>query len=348
VYHPGYTETKYHSCPYEQWESDWIIHTTIGDVPVASHWFPTHPELHEWRPFSGYPTYVNSGTPLEIRIAQYRIDSGDPRPATGVTTYTNYIYASDNILLKVPDGEVEKYLKSGLLPSLATQVAGDDQAQKAFFVGFTPGNVGAWEDTLMRINMEAGSLQPVTTRFDIQFVAVNVHRVSEASADEYATALNAYWESPHYFQKSALPKNTAVIVVGTDGHTVSWARGFTLIRQGNGITWTELATFLPGIPFTPQTLVGHPTAQLHKGRDGSIQVTIVPGRGVIEAIVINGPHRFIRPHMTDHHPGSVGFNYLEGEILPDFWSCVRFFLVSLLVAIALVNVVFWRISSKMT
>ncbi len=340
VYHLPYDETEYHSCPYEQWESDWIIHTTIGDDLVASHWFPEHPEYHEWRLFSSYPSYVGSGTPREILIAQHRIDIGDPRPATGKSEYTNFIFASDNILLKVPDEQVQRYRKARLLPPLATDVIGVDQARKAFFEGFSPDNVQDWEDALMRLNMEAGSINPVTRRFDIQLVAVNVSRVPEAEADQYVTALNAYWEDPKYFRKSALPKNDAVVVVGTDGHSVSWARGFTLIRQSNGVTWANLAAFVPGTAFTPQDLIGLPRAQLSEKPDKSFQVQIIPGHGKIEDILLNGPHPFVRPHMTDHHPGSVGFNYLEGEILPDVWSCIRFLIISIVVSVIVMNLAF--------
>ena len=173
---------------------------------------------------------------------------------------------------------MNKYRKARLLPALTSNVVDVDQANKAHFVGLAPPNAQAWQDAMMRLNMEAGSLKPVTTRFDIQLVCVNSNTVPEVRADEYKTALNAYWESPA-FGKSALPKNMAVVVIGTDGKTVSWAWGFTLIPTGNGITWSDLQNFAPGTAFTPQALIGEPTAQVAPGRIGNGECDYCPDPG---------------------------------------------------------------------
>src|SRR5258708_1260245 len=119
----------------------------------------------------------------------------------------------------------------------------------------------------------------------------------------------------------------AVIVIGTDGHIVSWARGFTLIPTGenNNILWQDIQSPAPigliGVSLTPQTLIGWPKAQLSSpGRNGAVsEQRVISSNGAIEKLVVLGQHHFLRQHITDHHPGSVGYNYLEGDIQPGFW-----------------------------
>lgn len=341
-YHPGYDEVKHHDCPYSRQEQEWVIHSTVGDFVVAQHRFPEPVQL--WDQTKPIPQSVlddaGVGIPPEIPIAQQRIDQGDPRPANKINNYINYILASDNVLVRVPNDQVQKYRQPNLLPSLTSNVIDVDQANKVHFVGFVPSDVQAWQDAMMRLNMEAGSLNPATTRFDIQLVCINSATIPEASADGYTTALNAYWESS-VFGKAALPKNMAVVVIGTDGKTVSWARGFTLIPTGNGIMWSDLQDFVPGTAFTPQALIGEPRAQLNRNASGAVGVTIVPTQGELEMVLIRGPHHFVRQHMTDRHAGSVGYQFLEGDIQPSFWTCVRIFLVTVLITVIIFNYCFY-------
>jgi hypothetical protein len=341
TYHPGYDEVRHHDCPYSQQEQDWVIHSTVGDFVVAQHRFPS--PVRPWDQAVPIPQSVlddaGVGIPPEITIAQQRIDQGDPRPATKIDNYINYILASDNVLVRVPDDQVIKYHQANLLPSLTSNIVDVDQANKVHFVGFSPPDVQAWQDAMMRLNMEAGSLSPVTTRFDIQLVCINSATIPEASANGYTTALNAYWESS-VFGKAALPKNMAVVVIGTDGKTVSWARGFTLIPTGNGTMWSDLQDFAPGTAFTPQALIGEPRAQLSRNASGAVGVTIVPTQGELEMVLIRGPHHFVRQHMTDRHAGSVGYQFLEGDIQPSFWTCVCIFLVTVLITGIVCNLLF--------
>lgn len=336
----GHVKTRnvYHYCPYSSEEDQWIIHTTVGNVTVAEHRFPAH--YQPWDLFEPIPSWIiqdaGVGTPEEIQASNAAIARGDPRPATIIAPYTNYILASDNILVTVSSSDLSHYQQAQLLPALSTSVVGDDQAEKVQFAGLHLQNESTWQQALMRLNMEAGSLNPPTSRFDIQLVIVNSALVSSASADTYARALNAYWESPS-FGKGALPKNMAVVVVGSDGKTVSWARGFTLIPTGNGVLWQDIQSFLPGTPLTPQTLIGWPSAVLATSHGNTIEQRVIASGGKIEQIVVLGAHHFARQHMTDSHPGSVGYNYLEGDIQPGFGDCLRFILVALLVSLLAAN-----------
>ena len=290
--------------------------------------------------FEPIPSWVvqdaGVGTPEEIQAANAAIARGDPRPATVIAHYTNYILASDNILVTVSSSDLSHYQQAHLLPTLSTSVVGYDQAEKVQFAGLHFQNEVTWQQALMRLNMEAGSLNPLTSRFDIQLVIVNSSQVSSASADAYTRALNAYWESPS-FGKGALPKNMAVIVVGSDGKTVSWARGFTLIPTGNGILWQDIQSFLPGTPLTPQALIGWPSAALSTSHGNTTEQRVIPSSGKIEQIVVLGAHHFVRQHMTDSHPASVGYSYLEGDIQLGFGDCLRFILVALLTGLLVAN-----------
>ncbi len=318
-------ETHYHQCPYAQHETRWWISTTVGDIMVSAHRFDAQNDLYD--AFNAIPGYAleaeGVGIPPEIVAAQRALDAHDPRPATTIKTYTDYLKASENTTLKVPQGDIDLWTRQRLLPALATGPYDVDQAAKIHFVGLRVPNPGAWEYALNRLNMEAGSITPPTNRFDIQVVVVDTALVGPARADSYSKALNAYWESA-VFSKGALAKNEFVVVFGSDGQTVTWARAFNLIQSApNGVLFRTIASDLVGVPFDPNTLLGRPTAVLGVDKDGNATATVQATNGKLELLSVLGPLHFQRGHMTSNHPGSTGFGYLESEILPDFWTCVR-------------------------
>ena len=335
---PVKTRAVYHSCPYVTEEDAYLIHTSVGDITVAQHRFPAH--YQAWDLFEPIPADIvdqaGVGVPTAIVDANEAIQRGDPRPATVISSYTNYILVSDNILVTVSSSDLDRYRQAHLLPDLSTSVVDSDQAKKVQFAGLDLPDEATWQAALMRLNMEAGGLSPATSRFDIQLVLVNSSLVPTSVADDYTRALNAYWESPT-FGKGALPKNMAVVVAGTDGKSVTWARGFTLIPTGNGVLWQDLQSFLPGTLLTPQTVLGWPSAVLSTQHGNTAEQRVRASSGKIEQIVVLGAHHFVRQHMTDRHAGSVGYSYLEGDIQPGFWLCLRFVLVALVFGLLLAN-----------
>jgi hypothetical protein len=318
-----HAHTEYYDDPYFTEEDSWIIHTTVGDITLTDHALPLH-----WHPGNAYTEHdevsmgdlqaaarnAGVGEPAEALDAEHALAIGDPRPATILSSYTNFIEGTgaSSGLTAVSD-KVDFYQKQGMLPPIVGDVQQGDQANKVTFVNIAPGpflvTSAEFEQAVARLNMEAGSIHPVSSRFDIQVVIVNDARVPALESQVYTNALNAYWESS-VFADGALPKNMAVIVIGTNGQTVTWAYGFTLINTADHVLWNELAQPAPvglvGLPMDPKTLIGWPHAIVEHG----VFQKVVPGTGALEHLLLFSPHHYIRQPMTNNQ-GQQGYNFLD-------------------------------------
>jgi hypothetical protein len=120
--------------------------------------------------------------------------------------------------------------------------------------------------------------------------------------------------------KEALSKNGLVLVVGTDGTKVTWARVTTGMPSGNEGLTQDARSALTGVAFTPDTLLGAPVGHLANGK-----VTITHGQGAFENLVWSPANGFIRQCMACKSKGDTGisFSYLGGDIQPNsgqkFW-----------------------------
>ena len=334
------SNTTTYDCPYTTEEDRWIIHTTIGSI-VVGQVFPAHYHLY-WDSICDVTpvppdvlAQAGVGEPRKAQLAQEALARGDPRPATLVVSYQDPIKdyldnSSDPRLEQVSSSDVGKYLALGVLPLISGTTYGFDQANKAHLVKLPGIAAGTWDDAIAHLNMETGTLPVSTTRYDIQFVAVNSAIVPAIEAEGYTLALQAYWEGKQFGQ-AALPKNMCVIVVGSDGRTVQWANGFTLINDGqNNELWTALQLDVPGSAFDPNTLVGYPKAVVKNGA----LVGVTPSNSVLERLVITGRFHFQRPHETTHH-GGAGFDWLLNDVSPALWQDILIVFVSALGAFLL-------------
>lgn len=357
------TDVRKYVCTVQHYYDDifasldsWTIHTNIGDIDITNHALPEH-----WYPGRGfyeedrsiveedikdasYGANGNPGEPVQAVQAQQTLNEGDPLPVTltgtSDTDYTNYILGSGDANFEVTsenlkitslnNGPQAGYYSAGkkmvLLPNLPSSMDANWQTKKVEFIGWNPSDNSLYEQALMHLNMEAGSIHPASNRFDINIVMVNDALISDEEANAYTKTVNAFWESS-FFQNGALPKNMAVVVLGTNGLTVTWARGFTLVQAGyNGRLWQDLQTFLPGTSVNPLTLIGWPKAVVHN----MTEVSVTPSQGILEKYLILSPQHFVRPPLTNNQ-GNNGYNYLDDG--PPFFDIVRFYLVTWLFAL---------------
>jgi hypothetical protein len=332
--------TTTYACPYTTEEDRWVIHTTFGSI-VVGQVFPDHYQLYWDSICSVTPIpqdvldQAGVGEPRAALLAQEALARGSPRPATQVVSYQDPIKdyldnSSDPNLELVTSDDVGKYARLGVLPQITGGTYGFDQADKAHLMKLPGVNTAAWNDAVAHLNMETGTLPVLTTRYDLQFVAVNSAIVPAADAEGYKLALQSYWEGKQFGQ-AALPKNMAVILVGADGHTVQWANGFTLINDGqNNELWTSLQLDVPGAAFDPTTLVGYPKAVVKNGA----LVGITRANSVLERLVVTGRFHFQRPHETTKH-GGAGFDWLLNDVSPALWQDVLIVFVAALLAFVL-------------
>lgn len=298
----GHWETEWHHCPYTNQEISYAITTTLGRFNVASHWLPTNPEAHRWRWSHGVPGGIPSGIPTVWAQARQRIAAGDPGPVTKQNTYDDYLLASQNTILHAFSSAKDRYLKAGLLPRVADKIQDPYFADKVYPVGVRLS--GDWDDAAARFNAALGT----ELRGDLHLVVVNSARVT--NPDEYLGALRAYWQSPALGKHQAA-KNTIIVVLGTDGSTVQWARAASGMPVGNEALFADISSRLKGAPLNPEALLGHPSARIRNG-----QATVAHTHGLLESVVW-GPHRFQRVCMKCEDKGEHGgFKYLRSEIKP--------------------------------
>lgn len=311
------TSLEYESdqCPYVTVEYDHWIRTNIHDEPIVidNNVFDANPAVWDPSEGRGIPEGVRRGpSPL---WTSYRdaIAAGDAPPATRINEYSNFVLATRNDVLKEFSDSIDGYLKQKLLPPHTSGVPDTDPvagvtAGKVQFVGGVPGSRD-WNVALARFNARLGS----TLQGDMHLVVVPASKVR--NADDYISALTAYWQSDK-FGKWGIAKNVIVVAVGVsaNGETIEWARAKTGMPLGNESMLKAFALRLDGTPFTALALFGDTTAKVVNGKP-RYETT---GKALIPKIVFDD-FPFKRASMSGKDKGDNGdgFVYLGDEVQAD-------------------------------
>lgn len=291
------THTEYHHCPESTVEWNFSIDTTLGHFDIETT-FPDNAQ--PWRG-DRVRGDVRQGTPPFWQAASDRIQRGDPGPVTVRKDYENYLLASQSSILHKHSADVEQFRP--ILPAPSSGLRDYYYADKAYFVAGAGADERAWSDAVMRFNAAFGS--------DLQGdLHVVIARLGADVADTFTGALEAYWTGPT-FGRDALSKNALVVVLGTDGTTVTWVRAFTGMPRGNEALLADLQRELKGKPLDPATVVGAPKGTITDGQFAGLSLS----HGVIESQVW-GVDRFARVCMKCAGSSVGGYTYLGGEIQP--------------------------------
>ncbi len=317
------TETRYHQCPYVTYENSYYIDTTIGTYVIDTARFPTNPNQHRWREYKSVPSYVSAqagiGEPVFWSTAKERLANGNPWPVTKTHSYSNYVLASHYTILKRYRKAADEYRAMKLLPSITSKVRDGSfyRSDKVSVVGCNTGQYEHWDEGLERLNAALGS----ELQGDVRLVLVCDVRVNR-NPDAYKFALQAYWQDADVFRRTALPKNTIVITIGTaDGRTVSWGRAFTGMPVGNNTLVAAIRDRFSApaaIPWKPEAVIGVVTGNTHY--DGKkYQSSSIRSGGVLTDVLwgdSNRATRFVRVSMSGKHNGTggSGFLYLKTQI----------------------------------
>lgn len=306
---------EYHSCPYVTVESNYYIDTTLGRYTIYLNRFPEDPDSYRWRPNHSIPDGVieNAGVgepPFWIE-AKKRINSECPGPVTQRHDYNNYIYASDQSILRQYHDAVAKYEALGLFPQFQKNIFNFYESDKTYFVGFSPKDPKLWRSLVSYFNAALGSV----LEGDLHFVAVNVSKIDDF--EEYALALRAYWQDKKRHGRDVMSKNSIVVVCATDGQAITKARSFTGMPLGNEDMLVAIDSRLKGVPFEPLSVIGRVGGKL-KGR--SVTSETASG-GILEDVIFGISDlstKFRRISMVKKDAGDVGegFLYLVSEIQP--------------------------------
>lgn len=316
------TRTVYHSCPEATVEWDFTIKTTLGDYHIERT-FEDNPQPYRGDSVRGD---VRHGAPPFWQDALDHLNASDPRPVTVKKDYKNYILASQSTILHKFSADVTTYKTSLPKPASTKPVFNLYYADKAYFVG-TPAQPG-WQEAVMRFNGAFGS----DLQGDLHVVIVGTGVTT--SPDDYTGALNAYWTGPE-LDRDDISKNALIVVIGTDGSTVQWARAFTGMPRGNEGLLLDIQRELKGKPLDPAVLIGRPVGKIDNGKFTGV----TRGQGVLEQQVW-GANQFKRVCMQCGQQGSGGFTYLGSEIQPTTaqkWAIMSLStFVSLLVWVAFI------------
>jgi hypothetical protein len=311
-------EIRYHSCPYttEEWTFD--VDTTLGNVPMASHWLPTDPDKHRWRWYESVPSYLPSGIPQPWQQVADRLKAGHPGPVVFRHDYPNYILAADYTILKHNAVYVQKYKQLDLLPALNSAISGYYTGNRVYFVGTHPD--GDWVTASNYFNAALG----MEKQGDLYLIIVDAAKITDP--DSYTSSIVAYWQSA-VFARDTLSKNAVVVVLGTDDNkTVKWSRGATGMPSGNDVMLIDLRQDLVGKPLDPKVIFGEPSGTVYPDGD-TLKVKVNHTNGILEQ-VLWGKNGFHRISMRE-------YQYLKHEIKPTSSQLVWLYLiVAVLSAIA--------------
>lgn len=244
-------ETRYHACPYVKTEHTFTVTDTLGETyTLGSHWFPKSAADQRWTG-SGYERRslpnVPEGEPRAWVEAKARIDSGNPGGTTQRHDYKNYILASSEDIYEKFSSSIGDYRKAGLMPKVQTEVYDEYRSDKVYFVGSVPSDSKAWQEEVQRLNGHLGGER----QGDLHVVVVTADEVTDP--DNYAQALEAYWQSEE-LGRDTLSKNGIGLVLKLDSAgAVEWARGFTGMPMGNEAL-VQAFTNLAGAEATPEAL----------------------------------------------------------------------------------------------
>lgn len=335
-----YTETEYHSCPYADAEYRYFVDTTLGEYQIGGVRFAE--DAKRYRVTKGLPSNVGRGAPERWIEADERIEADDPGPVTQINDYDNFLLASQTTILAQYSDSIERYLDDGLLPKVVDEVRNEYEASKLYVRGGVslPGGADVWQENLARLNAALGS----DLQGDLHVVVVP----AEVEADNYSLSLQAYWGSPD-LGDHALSKNGIVLVIGSDGTAVEWARTFTGMPVGNEQVLNALESEVKGKPMIAASLLGRMTATISRG-DAESNVDVECEEGSCETLGVvpdvlwgrTGGVAFERICMSCGDEGEgVGYLYLRDELQPGtgmrvLLGGVAFFLSGILWVLALV------------
>lgn len=338
-----HSETRYRTeyadiyTPYATREHTYSIDSSFGFKANKSYTFPgvyldANPAAYGGR---SIPANLYRGAPKEWITAKQRIAAGNPLPVTALASYDNYILASHDEAIKAYSNNIDQYQKAKLLPDFAAGImtnpvsgAYDSQARKVAFVGVTPKDEQAWQDSVMQFNAAFGT----KLQGDLHVVIVNDTKVSASDAVPYLNALKAYWQGPHY-AKRAIAKNAVILVLGTDGTKVSWAQATTGMPNGNELMAQYVHDNLPGTALTPQAIFGSPRTVIH-GKKAT--VSLGTKQGVFENIAFTKAP-FARASMScdSKDDTCVGYKDMVDTIQPKTSQKVVMLVITSVIALAL-------------
>ena len=315
-------ETRYHDCPYVTQEIITTVNTTLGVYTIDDHVFTSHPL--EWRAGSGIIGGVPQGPSQFWLNAKARCDAGKPGPVTKRMDYVNYILASDATILKQYSDQIQSYKDANLLPPVSNQVRDYYYEDRVKFVGFVPQDPNAWQNAVAYLNAAFGT----ELQGDFHLVIVQSSAV-DTSPDAYITALKAYWMDSTVFGKDAISKNGVIIVLGTDGKTITWARAQTGMPIGNEPMMTGIQSFFREnqVNLTPDEVIGPVIGQFYEKTnpdtgEKKIKVKGVGDSGALRQLLWglkNPSTKFVRVSMSADQATDTGggFKYLASEIEPS-------------------------------
>lgn len=333
-------ETRYHSCPYVNKETDYTIKTTLGDYVIAYGRLPDNPQANRWRPSVSVPDYVirnaGVGAPPFWLAAKARVDSGKPGPITKRAEYENYILASDRTILKQYSSAIEEYKKANLLPPVQSGVYDFYCADKVQFIGFRSVDPKAWQKALGYLNAAFGT----ELKGDLHLVIVQNETINN-NPDKYILAIKSYWQNRAVFERNAISKNSVIVVMGTaSGQVVDWTRATTGMPLGNEEMLIAIRN-IKSIPLTPESVIGEVSGKFDFKTKAGVRGE--HGNGTLEKILwgFDEPQtKFKRVAMTGKTGAGSGFLYLSNEIditnWQRFWIIFTIFIMSLGVWVAAV------------
>lgn len=308
--------TEYHSCPYTDEEWSFVVQTTLGNYTVGDHWFPTNPDSRRFRWDVPVTADVPSGIPKFYQEVNDRISTGKPGPVTKRMQYDNYILASDESILKTYSDKIEGFKQAGLLPDIYKTVHTFYLAEKTYFVGYDSNDKTEWQNLVNKLNAGLGT----ELQGDLHLV-ITQNAAIDADKDAYLTSLKAYWTNPAIYEDDTLSKNSILVVIGTDGNVVTWARATTGMPLGNEYMLSQIQNRLTNEMLTPSNIIGSIEGEIYD-KDGKKKARpILNNAGVLTNVLwgIDDPaSRFARVSMTGNDEGDVGsgFGYLSDEIRP--------------------------------
>lgn len=313
-------ETRYHSCPYSNQETDFIVRSTVDDYTIGNDVMTG--DQFRWE--RGIPGGKVTEAPAAWTEAKNRIDAGKPGPVTAVKDYKNYILASQKSLFKKYADNIEDFKSKSLLPAPSKGVQGFYHATKAYKVA--DANVPLFNDYVTDVAYLNGAVgDDLHGDLHVVFAPENI----EGGGDNYLNTLTAYWQSEEH-KRDAVSKNAIIVVIGVtgDGKEVAWAKATTGMPLGNEGMLVQISSDLKGKKLD-SNLIGRPTMNLGDGK-------LVHSSGELESILW-GENAFVRVSMSgsDADDEGAGFKYLRDELKPSegaLWAMgfVNFFVVALL------------------
>ena len=337
-------ESAYIYTPYATREHHYTIESSFGFKANSTYHFSEsyldeHPVAYGNKEVPGD---LPKGPPKSWVESKQHLDAGDPLPVTALGKYDNYILASDDAVLKEYSSDIETYREAELLPDFAANITqnpiggrNNSHADKVAFVGTAVTDEAAWQKSVMQFNAALG----LQLQGDLHVVVVSDSVVTANNAVNYTRALKAHWQDASVYGKRALAKNAIVLVLGTDGSTVTWAQSTTGMPFGNELMAQYVQDWLPGTALNPQAIFGSPRTVLRSAGDMDHpekmdpDLTLSTPRGAFEKIVFEDAP-FARASMScnDDGDGCVGFANLVDTIEPHTWQKVVMVLITSFIA----------------